>query len=719
MKINFNPNSKNNINACPCYIHTHETGTFVWSSYIDKEMEPLKASGFLGDCHYIEQTNATGVGWHVKKENNKYLLESSNYKINISGSEGAQATTKNEIVWIAPAIFINGTAGTDTYTISVTLETIGDGSGHKAELLVGTRAINKKHPEESLAVVLESESAFSTKVIAAMTAAGYTAYGSLGGDEFSTNRNKITITSTYTTVTNDNVIYLGIKDTSPVPDNTSAKFRIHEITVEARDYYDIIPTSFPDFKPQITPIKNNTKGKIEFNNPAEAVKCIWCWGDGTVVEKTLPSRTDLGRGWHYLKGVNITEGYTLPVQRFHMRQTKSASPTVSWPPYSMQSLINKYNLLYNNWVGGMKGCASETMKAHVLDYLYKKMYPEEEPVFGAYIPSIPGVTGGGFLAYLFANIQSVAGNEGFASVPVSSSGLLEELDTPGGSKHQYLGRGPNASFSNGIIPGDGGSIINGIGVYAVSLADCADCTASTLPHKTISNSLITQLGSASTTINPIAGILPTSQTSTDIVTGGGNYITQNVNIFIQDGQIVEEEPWWNPADINQDGTINLPDLFAVLDGWLQSADWAGSPQGMPSAQSLPWNGGQNGSVESAGRCCTGDQDYAYPAITFHKDKFWELKNERSSGKTEPGTFLGRNDWQLLNLKTFKGKKENVIKRLENKRKKSIFELEDKYAVVYSGSLDATTRGRAVTSSTIELENLDILRPEFNKSRTIT
>ena len=72
-QINFNPRSATVHNACPCYIHTYETGTFVWSSYINKEMAPLKASGFLGNCHYVEQTNATGVGWHIKKENNKYL----------------------------------------------------------------------------------------------------------------------------------------------------------------------------------------------------------------------------------------------------------------------------------------------------------------------------------------------------------------------------------------------------------------------------------------------------------------------------------------------------------------------------------------------------------------------------------------------------------------------------------------------------------------------
>ena len=107
-QINFNPRLTTVHNACPCYIHTFETGIFVWSSYINKEMSPLKATGFLGDCHYVQQTNATGIGWHIKQENNKYFLESSNSKVFIRGSEKEiGGTTKDETVWIATASLLN------------------------------------------------------------------------------------------------------------------------------------------------------------------------------------------------------------------------------------------------------------------------------------------------------------------------------------------------------------------------------------------------------------------------------------------------------------------------------------------------------------------------------------------------------------------------------------------------------------------------------------
>lgn len=711
--INFNPNSRNTSNACPCYVHTFETGGFSWGFYTNKATEPATSSKVLDNCHYLEKKTNAGVSWHVEKSNNNYFLESSNTKF----VGELAATAKDEWIWIAPGLLFNNTSETDTYTITITLETLGDpASGHKAELWSATRDFNKKHPTSDTGAALISESDFATKVAAAMVSAGHTAYGSLSSNEFSTNGKTITISATFTT-TIDQIRYLGIRDLSPSPDSNYAKFRIHGIHVEPAGYFEAIPLSFPQFKATVTPIKNNTRGKIEFDNTAEAVKCLWCWGDGTIMEKIPPTREKLGRGWHYLKGINLTEGYTLPVQRFYMRQTKSASPTVSWPPYSMQSLINKYNLLYNNWTGGTigrssgggLGCASDTMKAHVLDYLYKKMYPEEEPVFGVYVNTA-------FIPYLFVANQPGVGVDGQDSViTLSSAALLADVDIPGVSRHMYLGRGPNDSSST-TMNIDG----NGLGVYPVSLGDCLECSDSTLPYQTISGSLITQLGSASTVISPLAGILPTPQTSTDIVTagGGGGFFTQNINIFIQDGVAVESEPWWNPGDTNQDGVIGLPDLFSVLDFFGQTADWYGDPQGMPAPSSLPWNGGQSGSVVSGGRCCQGEQDFAYPAITLHKNKLWELKNERSNGKTEPGTFLGRGDWKQLNIKSFRGKKENILKRLENKRKKSIFELEDKYAVLYSGSGSAT-QGRAITSSMIELENLDILRPEFNKSKSIT
>ena len=710
-QINFNPRLTTVHNACPCYIHTFETGIFVWSSYINKEMSPLKATGFLGDCHYVQQTNATGIGWHIKKENNKYLLESSNSKVFIRGSEKEiGGATKDETIWIAPATFLNNSAGTDTYTISITLETLGDpGSGHKAELWTGVRNGDKKYPEGSAALL--TESAFASAVATAMTAAGHTAYGSLGADEFSTNGKKVTITTT-TTVTADVVQYFGIKDTSPTPDNSYAKFRIHEITIEPTEYYETIPTTFPQFTSKITPAKNNTRGKIELDNHAEAVKCMWCWGDGKIMNKTLPNRTDLAPGWHYLKGVNVTEGYTYPIKRFFVKHTKNRSAGEQVPPYSKASLVNKYNQLYNNWVGGMKGCASEVMKAHVLDYLYEKFYPKEEPVFGNY------VTGSFTVHIVFDGWQP-------PSVPVppgaappqelnvnASSWLMSTIDLPGTNKYEYLGRGNTATTSNSLY----GTVINGIGLYLTSLADSdTSCTVNTLPYPTIANSLITELGSATSMVNPIEGILPTSQIGTPSGGNGSIFNTTTINIFIDEADPIYEGWGTIDGDTNGDGIVNTQDLFNVLENWLQMTEEYEAAQ----AGGMPWNGGQSGRVESYGRCCTGELDYAYPAITLHNGKLWELKDQSSNGKTEPGSFLGRNDWEPLKIKSFRGKKENIIKRLENKRKKSIFELEDPKAVIYSGSLDSTTKGRAVTSSTIELENLDKLRPEINKSSRIT
>ena len=709
-QINFNPRLTTVHNACPCYIHTFETGTFVWSSYINKEMAPLKTTGFLGNCHYVQQTNATGIGWHIKKENNKYLLESSNSKVFMRGSEKEiGGATKDETVWIAPAILLNGSAGTDTYTISITLETLGDpGSGHKAEFWLGLRNGNKTYPEGSVAVLDEAN--FASKVAAAMTAAGHTAYGSLGADEFSTNGNKVTITTTATTVTADVIQYFGIRDTSPTPDNSYAKFRIHEITIEPTEYYETIPTAFPQFNAKITPVKNNIRGKIELDNPTEAIKCMWCWGDGKLMKETLPNRTDLAPGWHYLKGVNITEGYTHPIKRFFVKHTKSRSAGEQVPPYSKASLVNKYNQLYNNWVGGMKGCASEVMKAHVLDYLYEKFYPEEEPVFGAYTPE------GEFQSYI--DIQRMLDESSPDYLPYASeyppfAQFNEVMDIPGG-----VGAGGGVSFLLGrdtSYPTYSGQLLyaSSVGTSLIGLANYEGCNAST-NYTELGNALITEVGSATSMVNPIEGILPTSQIGTPSGGNGSIFNSTTINIFIDEADPIYEG-WTLEGDTNGDGIVNTQDLFAVLENWLSSTEEYDAAQ----AGGMPWNGGQSGRVETYGRCCTGELDYVYPAITLHNGKFWELKDQSSNGKTEPGSFLGRNDWEPLKIKSFRGKKENIIKRLENKRKKSIFELEDPKAVIYSGSLDSTTRGRAVTSSTIELENLDKLRPEINKSSRIT
>jgi len=714
-QINFNPRLTTVHNACPCYIHTFETGIFVWSSYINKEMSPLKTTGFLEDCHYVQQTNATGIGWHVKQENNKYFLESSNSKVFIRGSEKEiGGATKDETVWIAPAVLLNNTSATDNYTISITLETLGDpGSGHKAEFWIGLRNGNKKYPEGTIAALDEAN--FASKVAAAMTAAGHTAYGSLGADEFSTNGNKVTIT-TNIVVSSDVVQYLGIRDTSPTPDNSYAKFRIHEITVEPTEYYETIPTTFPQFTSKITPVKNNTRGKIELDNPAEAMKCMWCWGDGKLMNKLLPNRTDLAPGWHYLKGVNVTEGYTYPIKRFFVKHTKNRSAGEQVPPYSKASLVNKYNQLYNNWVGGMKGCASEVMKAHVLDYLYEKFYPEEEPVFGIYTQATAGQVGGEFQSYIEIQRYTDASSPDYSPMAAEYPPFAQfndVMDLPGGvgaGGGVYFLLGRDSAFLNAASE----LIYTTVGTTLINLANYEGCSATT-NFTTLGNALVTEVGSATSMVNPIEGILPTSQIGTPSGSNGSIFNSTTINIFIDEADPIYEGWGTLEGDTNGDGIVNLTDLFAVNDNWLQSTEEYQAAQ----AGGMPWNGGQSGRVESYGRCCTGELDYAYPAITLHNGKFWELKDQSSNGKTEPGSFLGRNDWEPLKIKSFRGKKENIIKRLENKRKKSIFELEDPKAVIYSGSLDSTTKGRAVTSSTIELENLDKLRPEINKSSRIT
>ena len=380
------------------------------------------------------------------------------------------------------------------------------------------------------------------------------------------------------------------------------------------------------------------------------------------------------------------------------------------PPYSKASLVNKYNQLYNNWVGGMKGCASEVMKAHVLDYLYEKFYPEEEPVFGAYTPE------GDFQSYI--DIQRMLDESSPDYLPYASeyppfAQFNEVMDIPGG-----VGAGGGVSFLLGrdtpYLTWSGEMLYaSSVGTSLIGLANYEGCNAST-NYTELGNALITEVGSATSMVNPIEGILPTSQIGTPPGGNGSIFNTTTINIFLNEADEIYEG-WQLEGDTNGDGIVDLTDLFAVIENFYQTTEEYDAQQ----AGGMPWNGGQSGRVETFGRCCTGELDYAYPAITLHKGKFWELKDQSSNGKTEPGSFLGRNDWEPLKIKSFRGKKENIIKRLENKRKKSIFELEDPKAVIYSGSLDSTTRGRAVTSSTIELENLDKLRPEINKSSRIT
>ena len=113
------------------------------------------------------------------------------------------------------------------------------------------------------------------------------------------------------------------------------------------------------------------------------------------------------------------------------------------------------------------------------------------------------------------------------------------------------------------------------------------------------------------------------------------------------------------------------------------------------------------------KCCIGEKSYPYPTILRHKGKLWELISPRSSGRTEPGTPLGRTEWKEIDTKNYKGKRVNIKKRLEKQRKMFTFELEDKFAVPYLGSTGSqrTTTSKPSATSYLELENYDVITPE--------
>jgi hypothetical protein len=109
------------------------------------------------------------------------------------------------------------------------------------------------------------------------------------------------------------------------------------------------------------------------------------------------------------------------------------------------------------------------------------------------------------------------------------------------------------------------------------------------------------------------------------------------------------------------------------------------------------------------KCCIGDVSHVYPSVVSHKGKLWELKFPTSTGKTEPGTPLGNLEWKVFTTKIEKNKYANIKKVLENKRKKSIFELEDGFVRPYGhGGSDASM---PLATLYLELETFDPILPE--------
>ena len=398
-------------NFCPCNIHTFETGNFRWSQTIKKSADPIESKkGLLGQCHYVERNNITAVGWHIKNENNKYLLESSNF--HYTKTDGAdtmvpiEGNTKDEYIWIAPAVlFKKPSAGSAEHTISITLKTIGPTcNGHRAELVLADLPINKNFPSSaSITDTILTEAQFEDKVTAEMTAQNYTACASIGGDDFSTNNKTITIKTTYTPSATG-VKYIGIRDKSNGIDDDYAKLQIHDIAIYVSGVDDTdIPTNFPIVTAKIKSDNGRRSGKIELRDKILGIDCIWCWSNGQTFQNIPPDLKGVKSGIYYVKGVNTKLGYTLPIQKFTVPLKKTASPLDAYPPYNKAQFFTKQYLLYSNSVGGMKGCVQEMMKITILDYLYKILYPQTRPnplypdwvQFGELLAGTPSEAGAG------------------------------------------------------------------------------------------------------------------------------------------------------------------------------------------------------------------------------------------------------------------------------------------------------------------------------------
>jgi len=449
--VYITPKFKKAQTACPCYIHTFEAGTFNWKSYISEAAGPIaNKKGILGNCNYVERNNLAGEGWHIKQDAtlNRYILESSNSKVSTGITDEQYVTgasTKDEYIWIAPAIlFKAGSSTSNIHRIKIILETIGAScNGHKAEVVLAERTYNTQYPtSDSIVSTVFSEAAFASAVATQMTGWEKTACDSLGADEFSTNGNTIQIDGNYTP-TENKVLYIGIRDKSVGIDEDYSKLRILDVEVYPQ-YLDVnigAPLTYPALKTKITPDRGNNSGKIEVTNTILGLECIWCYSNGKVFEKIPPTLDKLKSGAFYLKGVNLAKGYTLPIQKLTVGSQRTASPTTQHPPWETSIYRRKQTLLHRNIAGGMPGCLNEMMELSILEYLYDKLYPMVHTN-----PWYPDWTSEGYTVALYNNINVINAQPHIQWQSVPASGSTSQAGIPTSWLYGiYNGQDMNAS----------------------------------------------------------------------------------------------------------------------------------------------------------------------------------------------------------------------------------------------------------------------------------
>lgn len=590
----------NSRNLCPCYLHTFENGAFSWSSYVNKSAEALPKSGVLGKCNYFEPVNLGGSEhWSIKYHNNNFVAESL-----ISTTE---AVAKDEYLFFAPGNIVQ--AG-PTYTIHISLETQSTTcAGHLAELVLTARDTNNLPSKAKITSTLISQSSFGTKVAAAMTTAGYTACSGMASNEFSTNGNIVTISITYAPSA-DEIIYIGIRDVTAVPSAAEdyAKLRIHNIKVTLSDAsrYPIVPLTLPRIETIVKPDKETLRGTITIKDASLYNDCIWCWSDKSApAEKTSPNRTGLTAGWYYLKAINLTTGYTLPIEKVKVPFYQTSNSLLSnakniWTNAGFAKLTEQF---YNSIANGMKTCVYDLFKIFIIKYLWDK---------GTLDPNQISMDSTGTILYN----NPAPGAIQFPSAPSVAQTCITDA-------YKML--------------------------YQQAIAsEFADYS-----------------------LSPFTPFLDSDEYETtffqesELNTGYGSNGESNLNVFVSSNM-----PYWN--------------------------------EGIP---------GKLDNVER--ECCVGAQSYIYPTYIVHNRKVWKPTSMTAETRTEPGSVLGRGNWEIAYRKNNRSTMASPKNYLALLRKKSIFAMESNML-----SKQSSGEGRNTFNSYIELENLKILTPERSGKRKI-
>ena len=131
--------------------------------------------------------------------------------------------------------------------------------------------------------------------------------------------------------------------------------------------------------------------------------------------------------------------------------------------------------------------------------------------------------------------------------------------------------------------------------------------------------------------------------------------------------------------------------------------------------SMPyWNDGIPGKLDNnTDECCVGAKTYIYPTYIVHNRKVWKPTSMNAETRTEPGSVLGRGNWEIAYKKNNRSRMSSPKNYLALLRKKSIFAMESNM-----GTKRTDGEGRATFNSYIELENLKILTPERSGKRKI-